>query len=1777
MIPNKINQHQNDIRRIIQSFVAAEFCPNYLESHLDELISAMQTSVKDEPSIEVSKKILEAGRSLAQVRPDNWKVMWLIALAAGKLGIVELVDKACQIVLSLNKEFWFARELPKHVRGYYSQLGQDEFIERYFSERKPRGKTFVEVGAFDGRHYSNVRRLVEKYGWQGVSVEPVGKNYAKLCQSYQGYNVTCIQAAVSNHPGIADMSVSTYPHLPEWGSDVASLTAEDNDRWTKKYGAQWCKETVVVKTLTEIISESSLKHVDLLSIDAEGHDFEVLEGLDFSQYKPQLIVVEYGGERQKIISLLSAHGYSVIYDNKQDVFFADIQTIVDDYATHNYTGQTAEPYVEIQRDVEENINFYLRKDIRDSLRMVIVGAYRGDEIGRFLNRYPNLEIHAFEANPNTFQKLRLKFQNNPNVHCYNYAVSDQNGILEFYENNLAGTGSILPIEPSGQANRTVDVAKQYGMVNKEKFAIQSIRLDDFEPLKNKTIDLLWCDVQGAELHVLKGAAKTLRSCSSLLLEVWFYATLYKGQARLIDLERYLSNCGFYLAGIGLDHKIGNGSGNSFWLNQRRMNRTVINEEFCDIKDVRSRINPHLFKINYLPAQGTVKLQTINPVFLLNTRRLDVCAKVIYGRFCQFSLQSQWGEEVYLAHLKKINNYREEDGFDKQGAESFILAYKNILASMTGNGFDGRQSLIPVGNDGTIIDGSHRLAAAYICKKDVCTAVFDRSTNSYDYEYFLKRGLSRKYSDAMAYEYCRIKKNTYIVSVFPSAEGRDSEVVSIIQKYATIVYRKEIQLEKNGPLLLIKQMYQGEPWLGNWANLFKGAKYKADQCFRKSGCVRVFLVETDDLDNLKQCKSEIRHLFGIENHSVHINDSYEETLRLSQIYFNENSIHFLNHAQLNYFENFYRLLQDYAGLLDEHHVDKDCFCVDGSAVMAVYGIREARDIDYFHHGYDDVRYLNEELIGSHNLEIKYHTKTMDDIIFNPENHFYFEGIKFASLAVVNAMKLRRGEKKDIVDVNLMAPHLNHPVAIAMANTELAAKKTKIVGLVAARNEKYLIGQCLRLLSQFTDAIVYLDDCSTDDSVEIVQSLAGQCRVERILTKQQWLRDEPGDRNKMLQAGREIGGTHFIALDADEAFTSNLLNHDTLRERILSLKPGDQLLLNWICLWRSVDQYRFDKSVWTNNYKPFVFCDDGRSSYASEFIHTPRAPQNLAGRKIKIEGYEYGVLHFQFVNWSNLLLKQAWYRCIERIREPQKSIAEINKRYAPSKDETNIHLESSNPEWFRYYSNFDTAVFGLPDHWRGEQIRGWFKEYGIEYFKGLDIWDIITSQGEVRHSVTETAAISHTVLGSSSYLVSAIVSTYNSEAFIRGCLQDLVEQTLYQKGRLEIVVVNSGSQQNEEAVVKEYQSRYPHIQYIKTHERETIYAAWNRGIRAAGGRYITNANTDDRHSPQMLEKLAAVLESCPNIAYVYSQFYVTSTPHQTWQTKTPACVSTWVPEYLRETLLDRYYCGPQPMWRRSLHDEYGYFDERFKVCGDYEFVLRISQTHDLIRIAEPLGLYYKNPDSLERTAGTHDAECNFIRTLYRQFKNYTIRKPLMHPLPKFGVIIRNYNKGRYINAAIQSILAQTAQGWELIIVDDASTDDSVNTVQKYLQDTRIRLIRHHQNRGVSHAALSGIAGLSADLFGELDSDDVLTPDALEQVIKAHSDHPECGFVYTQHRVCDQDLNPIRFGFCRELPAGGTALQNDVISAFRTYKMRDYIQTAMHDSELDIAEDKDLFYKL
>jgi len=212
------------------------------------------------------------------------------------------------------------------------------------------------------------------------------------------------------------------------------------------------------------------------------------------------------------------------------------------------------------------------------------------------------------------------------------------------------------------------------------------------------------------------------------------------------------------------------------------------------------------------------------------------------------------------------------------------------------------------------------------------------------------------------------------------------------------------------------------------------------------------------------------------------------------------------------------------------------------------------------------------------------------------------------------------------------------------------------------------------------------------------------------------------------------------------------------------------------------------------------------------------------------------------------------------------------------------------------------------------------------------------------------------------VSAIVSLYNSMEFIEGLMEDLIQQSLFKKGLLEIILVDSSSPQNEHEVVAKYQEKYPNIVYHRTQERETLYGAWNTGIKLAKGDYLTNANSDDRHHPLCLEILAKALDRHPTIDLAYADVYESTVANEPFLANS-GLVKYQYSEYFAPASLLFYQFGCQPVWRKKIHGEIGMLDATFKAAGDFEFNLRFALAGlRAIRIPQILGSFLNRPTSL-----------------------------------------------------------------------------------------------------------------------------------------------------------------------------------------------------------------------
>ncbi len=186
---------------------------------------------------------------------------------------------------------------------------------------------------------------------------------------------------------------------------------------------------------------------------------------------------------------------------------------------------------------------------------------------------------------------------------------------------------------------------------------------------------------------------------------------------------------------------------------------------------------------------------------------------------------------------------------------------------------------------------------------------------------------------------------------------------------------------------------------------------------------------------------------------------------------------------------------------------------------------------------------------------------------------------------------------------------------------------------------------------------------------------------------------------------------------------------------------------------------------------------------------------------------------------------------------------------------------------------------------------------------------------------------------------------------------------------------------------------------------------------------------------------------------------------------------------------------------------------------------------------------------------------------------------HPL--FSVLIANYNNGQYLLNAIDSIVEQTYPNWEIVIVDDKSTDNSIEIYKKYANDSRFKIHFNESNMGCGSSKRRCVELATGDICGFLDPDDGLTRDALETMISAHTANPNCSLVYSLMYYADSNLTITNTSTHQcKIPPGHSFLTCNIpgaVSHFATFKKTFYLQTPGLNPAMKRAVDTDLYLKL
>ena len=237
-----------------------------------------------------------------------WRQLWQLEEKTAALE-QDNIDLRKSIFLSVDSKLRLPALLP-------SQHGEDLLLWSFFGGR--RHGFFVEVGAYDGVIFSNTYFL-EALGWTGILVEP-NSRLIERCVQARPFS-RAVHAAISDSSG-GTLELSIVDGEP--GLDALSYvgTPDAHIARVEQAGGSVRKESVPRMTLDEVLGDDET-HLDLVSIDVEGHELNVLTGFSIDKYQPDVLLIEDNshGHDRLVSCFLAERGYVERHRTDCNVFY----------------------------------------------------------------------------------------------------------------------------------------------------------------------------------------------------------------------------------------------------------------------------------------------------------------------------------------------------------------------------------------------------------------------------------------------------------------------------------------------------------------------------------------------------------------------------------------------------------------------------------------------------------------------------------------------------------------------------------------------------------------------------------------------------------------------------------------------------------------------------------------------------------------------------------------------------------------------------------------------------------------------------------------------------------------------------------------------------------------------------------------------------------------------------------------------------------------------------------------------------------------------------------------------------------------------------------------------------------------------------------------------------------------------------------------------------------------------------------------------------------------
>jgi hypothetical protein len=520
---------------------------------------------------------------------------------------------------------------------------------------------------------------------------------------------------------------------------------------------------------------------------------------------------------------------------------------------------------------------------------------------------------------------------------------------------------------------------------------------------------------------------------------------------------------------------------------------------------------------------------------------------------------------------------------------------------------------------------------------------------------------------------------------------------------------------------------------------------------------------------------------------------------------------------------------------------------------------------------------------------------------------------------------------------------------------------VVQITLARDELILIKELLPVWKKYSDGFVFMLDTNTDGTKEYLESVKEKYNILEILEtteSENSLKIETDLRQLLFDTGFKYSNK-IICLDADEYLDGNLSKLDL--EKIL--EDDLVIFLDWV-QYTSCNTIRTD-GVWKNNTKDRIGSYKSCAKFAHAQMHSTHLPMN--GKSIRFDRNQLFVAHLAWLDKTHVAIKQYYWKTVDYITRTK-----FKEKTASISD---YDASVNNFEWEEQYVNYPLKV-------------------NQNIFKKIDL----TENYKLKSIIEYTEKYQIPNLGSWGHEFKKInLDNNNKNIFDISVVTGIGDLKIYEKfiDRYINNVKQQHSFLNTEHIIiyKEWSEKF---NYIKNHEnfkliKETgaggVYNAWNTGIKNSTTNFITNWNIDDLRHPINNKLKYDLLTKNPQYDVAYNYYVATTELDENFDNLKSLADRNILkfPDEYEKYCTSACMIGPDPMWKKSLHADVGYFDqENFSCIGDWEMWIRFAKTGAKFKlIPHVLCMYYdheKTVSKINTKNGTSIQQEKKLRELY-----------------------------------------------------------------------------------------------------------------------------------------------------------------------------------------------------